>query len=111
MSVVDTKFRQKPAASGNYLAEILREAIGGPEPEMALERRSFLKLGAGTGAGLVLGFVLKPDGKAIAATGASLPNVLNAYVRIAPDNMVTVYSKGPEIGQGIKTAFGLIIAE
>ncbi len=111
MSVVDAKFRRKPAASDNYLAEILREAIGGPEPEMALERRSFLKLGAGTGAGLVLGFVLKPDGKASAATGASLPNVLNAYVRIAPDNMVTVYSKGPEIGQGIKTAFGLIIAE
>ena len=32
-------------------------------------------------------------------------------MRIAPDNTVTLYSKGPEIGQGIKTAFGLIIAE
>ena len=39
------------------------------------------------------------------------PNSLNAFVRIAPDNTVTLFSKGPEIGQGIKTAFGLIIAE
>ncbi len=37
--------------------------------------------------------------------------MLNSFVRIAPDNTVTLFSKGPEIGQGIKTAFGLIIAE
>ena len=32
-------------------------------------------------------------------------------MRISPDNIVTLFSKGPEIGQGIKTAFGLIVAE
>ncbi len=45
------------------------------------------------------------------AAEASKDQSINAFVRIAPDNKVTVYSKAPEIGQGIKTAFGLIIAE
>jgi isoquinoline 1-oxidoreductase beta subunit len=32
-------------------------------------------------------------------------------VKIAPDGKITLYSKNPEIGQGIKTAFGVILAE
>ena len=37
--------------------------------------------------------------------------LLNAFIRIAPDNTITIYSKAPEIGQGIKTSFGVIIAD
>ena len=70
-------------------------------------RRGFLKLSVAGSAGLVLAFHL-PAGEAMAAQA---PKVMNAFVRISPDNVVTIYSKGPEIGQGIKTAFGLIIAE
>lgn len=81
-------------------------------------RRSFLKKAAFTGAGLALVFHL--DTKAARAAesefhpptdAATTAATLNAFVRIAPDNTVTVFSKGPEIGQGIKTAFALIIAE
>ena len=78
-------------------------------------RRSFLKLAGFAGGGLVLAFSLDTR-VARAAEGATTCSgwnrmTLNAFVRVAPDNTVTVFSKGPEIGQGIKTAFGLIIAE
>ena len=98
----------KFALSDAYIASLIREAEGLPAPALTeLGRRGFLKLTVAGGAGLVLAFHL-PAGEAIAA---ETPKVINAFVRISPDNVVTIYSKGPEIGQGIKTAFGLIIAE
>ena len=93
-----------------------------PAPKTGLGRRTFFKLMAGAGSGLVLGFSLKA-GDAMAADGggefaATGADTLNAFIRIAPNviplstaSVITVVSKGPEIGQGIKTAFGLIIAE
>jgi isoquinoline 1-oxidoreductase beta subunit len=73
-------------------------------------RRSFLKLAGITGGGLVLAFKLEAQASGAQANAAGSPD-LNAFVRIAPDDSVTLFSKSPEIGQGIKTAFGLIIAE
>ena len=35
----------------------------------------------------------------------------NPLVRIAADDSVVIFAKGPEIGQGIKTAFPMIVAE
>ena len=109
----------KFAESDSYVREIMREARAMPARERdaaPLKRRAFLKLAGAGGAGLVIGFHL--PSKAFAATEtpqmaseASKDQGINALVRIAPDNKVTVYSKAPEIGQGIKTAFGLIIAE
>jgi isoquinoline 1-oxidoreductase beta subunit len=86
-----------------------------------LSRRSFIKVGAGIGGGLVLALSLTGIASAqqAPAQGAARPPgpppgppfAPGAYIRIAPSGKITVYSKNPEIGQGIKTAFGLILAE
>jgi len=72
----------------------------------APSRRGFLKVGLAAGGGLMLSFagVLDAD-----ADGG--PVVLNAYLRIAPDGVVTIAAKNPEIGQGIKTMLPMIIAD
>ena len=78
-------------------------------------RRAFLKAGAALGGGLLLHATLAPlahvamAGSATTPAGETAP--LNAFVRIAPDGIVTIMSKNPEIGQGIKTMLPMLIAE
>ena len=64
-------------------------------------RRAFLKAGAAAGGGLLLHASL-PAKVHAALAGSSTPtmSVLNAFVRIALDGIVTIMSKNPEIGQG-----------
>jgi len=81
------------------------------EPSFSPSRRLFLKAGAAAGGGFMLQAVLPPlAGRAFAAPEA-VAAPLNAFVRIAPDGIVTIMSKNPEIGQGIKTMLPMVIAE
>jgi len=73
-----------------------------------MDRRSFLKISGGLGVGLVLAFSLGGKARAASAGGQT---ELNAYVRISPEGSIFIHSKNPEIGQGIKTAMPMIIAE
>ena len=88
----------------------------GAAPALLPSRRMFLKATAIAGGGLLLHSVIEPlarVGMAEAATGAVGEGAaaLNAYIRIAPDGIVTIMSKNPEIGQGIKTMLPMVIAE
>lgn len=79
-------------------------------------RRDFIKLGMAAGGGLVLGFSWREG----AATGmevfneSALPAGLvdfNSYLSISSDNVITIFSPNPELGQNIKTSFPMIVAE
>ncbi|HYD80767.1 MAG TPA: xanthine dehydrogenase family protein molybdopterin-binding subunit [Paucimonas sp.] len=82
-------------------------------------RRVFLRNSVFVGGGLVLGISLESAGTASAridkpdASGGSSPGAFapNAFIRIAPNGIVTLVSKQPEIGQGIKTSLPMVIAE
>jgi isoquinoline 1-oxidoreductase subunit beta len=81
----------------------------------ALDRRQFLRVTALTGGGLLLGTWLDwgTNGVAEAAelSGAAPAFSPNAFIRITPTGAITVMSKNPEIGQGIKTMLPMLIAE
>jgi isoquinoline 1-oxidoreductase subunit beta len=98
-------------SSDEFVQQLLQAALA-HRPATALTRRTFLKVTGLAGAGLVLAFHADEPAGAVANDGATPANFApNAFLRIAPDGSVLIYSKGPEIGQGIKTAFPMIIAE
>ena len=73
-----------------------------------LSRRALLKASAVAGGGLLLHAML-PRAALAAVEGEAA--AINAFVRIAPDGVVTILSKNPEIGQGIRTMLPMIIAD
>src|SRR5271165_7478095 len=77
--------------------------------ECGRSRRAFLKAGVAAGGGLVLHAMLPRFAYAAPNEPAYPP--LNAFIRIAPDGIVNIMSKNPEIGQGIKTMLPMVIAE
>jgi isoquinoline 1-oxidoreductase subunit beta len=79
-----------------------------------LSRRGFLTASTVAGGGMLLDFSFAAAASAVtspAAHPATGAGTINAYIRIAPDGIVTITCKNPEIGQGIKTSFPQIIAE
>jgi isoquinoline 1-oxidoreductase beta subunit len=78
-----------------------------------LSRRGFIKVASGAAGGLVLGLSMGAPGEAQAQSAGPPPRPFapGAFVRVAPDGKITLISKNPEIGQGIKTGFGVILAE
>ncbi len=82
-------------------------------------RRGFLKSAAATAAGLTIGFHWSGPlsrafaDTALAGTAQDLAKDFapNAFLRIAPDNSLTVIAKHVEMGQGAYTGLATVVAE
>ncbi len=79
-------------------------------------RRDFLKIAATASGGLMLGFHWSGSEaspmKVLKTT--MLPvgdNNFNSYLSISSDDVITIFSPNPELGQNIKTSFPMIVAE
>jgi isoquinoline 1-oxidoreductase beta subunit len=80
--------------------------------QLSIDRRTFLKASAAGGAALLVGFHLPARASDPAQEQEKPPiNPLNAWVRITPDNHVTLILAKSEMGQGIMTALPMILAE
>jgi isoquinoline 1-oxidoreductase beta subunit len=79
-----------------------------------LTRRQFLKFTTLAGSGLTLGVLLPGCGSDAPGSGAvagSSGSLAMPFVRIDPDNTVTVICKHVEVGQGVWTGLAAILAE
>ena len=76
-------------------------------------RRKFLKDSAALMGGLVIGFYLPmKGGRAYAADAPPKPVYPpNAFIRIAPDDSITIVINKSEMGQGVYTSLAMLIAE
>ncbi len=83
--------------------------------KFAFSRRSFLKTSALASGGMLIGFNLFTS----CASNVEPPidisqlnfNDFNAFIKIADNGKVTIFAPNPEIGQGVKTAMPMLIAE
>jgi isoquinoline 1-oxidoreductase subunit beta len=75
-----------------------------------VSRRSFLQLSALAGGGLALGLYARPEAE---AQGPEKPPELTpqAFIKIAPDGIVTIMARASESGQGMRNMLPMLIAE
>jgi len=78
-------------------------------PENKVTRRAFLATGSAAGGALILGFFIRreygPHHQQLKASGP------NAWLRITPDDNITVLVEIPEMGQGPRTVDTMMLAE
>jgi isoquinoline 1-oxidoreductase beta subunit len=71
-----------------------------------LDRRGFFRVSALASGGFLLGWNAEAAEEAAAAAFSP-----NAFIRITPEGLVTIFAKNPEVGQGVKTSLPMIVAE
>jgi isoquinoline 1-oxidoreductase beta subunit len=81
-------------------------------------RRDFIKIATTAGGGLFLGFHWNDSlasplnlSEATLSVGTAGAINFNNYLSISPDDVITIFSPNPELGQNIKTSFPMIVAE
>ena len=72
-----------------------------------MTRRAFLQVSASAAGGVLIGLPSLAFAESLATGGGQI----GLFVRIEPDNRVFIGCRNPEIGQGVRTAMPMIIAE
>src|SRR3989449_3158744 len=78
-----------------------------------LDRRSFIKISALAGGGILIGSYTE-NGLLAQQRGAAPPVTPinpNTYIKVHPDNTFTIVAKNPETGQGIRNSLPTIVAD
>ncbi|MDX1769422.1 MAG: molybdopterin cofactor-binding domain-containing protein [Arenibacter troitsensis] len=82
---------------------------------ITFNRRAFIRTSSLASGGLLIGFNLftacKPKAQPPVDISQLNFNDFNAFIKIADNGAVTIFSPNPEIGQGVKTAMPMLIAE
>ncbi|TCI84669.1 xanthine dehydrogenase family protein molybdopterin-binding subunit [Tenacibaculum sp. M341] len=85
------------------------------EKNLTFSRRNFLRTSALASGGLLVGFNLFTACKSEVKPPVDIENLnfndFNAFIQIADNGYVSIFSPNPEIGQGVKTSMPMIIAE
>src|SRR6185503_1044838 len=77
-------------------------------------RRSFLKVSALAGGGLMISFsAFSKLGIADKINGLDPPewSEITGYIKITPDNIIKIFNPNPEFGQNVMTSLPMIVAE
>ncbi len=83
-----------------------------PPAPARLSRRAFMTASLTAGGGLLLTLHLPAAARAAGAPAERSESAeINPFISIAPDGIVTIMAKNPEIGQGMKTTLPMLIAE
>jgi isoquinoline 1-oxidoreductase beta subunit len=77
-----------------------------------IDRRSFLKVTALAGGGMLLALYASPLDEVFAQMGFPQAKLVPAsFIMIHPDNTVTIMAKNPETGNGVRTMLPMLIAD
>lgn len=80
----------------------------------SIDRRSFIKVSALAGGGMLLTFNLFTGCKPAVTESLGQPKnwyQLNGYLKIGDNGLITLMSPNPEIGQNVKTSMPMMVAE
>ena len=84
------------------------------KPLSSVSRREFIRVSSLAGGGFALSLALPATGWAQAANAlddTTKQFTPNAFIKITPENIITILAKNPETGQGVKTSLPMIVAE
>ena len=77
---------------------------------MQISRRYFLRVSAVAGGGFMIA-LHRPSRTSAQDFQQQAQLVPESFIRIDPDNTITIMARNPEIGQGVRTSLPIMIAE